>query len=129
MGLAPGGRMKQEIYNDPFDFSDWDLEHSSRCFVHLTNSRAWRAITGDAPPTIPPTAKQYAQAGLPWFAYYDDAAKAVQGSGILGMLKSVLGMGQAKGEAPLPENESCAPQNTVTLTPKRGPNQVREGTF
>src|SRR6516162_11063437 len=24
MGLAPGGRMKQEIYADPFDFADWD---------------------------------------------------------------------------------------------------------
>src|SRR5437763_8553386 len=62
MGLAPGGRMKQEIYDDPFDFDDWDLTRSSRCFVHLTNSLAWRAITGQVPPTIPPTAKQYAQA-------------------------------------------------------------------
>jgi hypothetical protein len=129
MGLAPGGRMKQEIYDDPFDLSDWDLAHSSRCFVHLTNSLAWRAVTGDAPPTIPPTAQQYAQAGLPWFDYYDDASKAVQGSGILGKLMSVLGMGHAKGETPLPENESCAPQNTVTLKPKRSPNEVREGTF
>jgi hypothetical protein len=42
---------------------------------------------------------------------------------------SVLGMGHAKGETPLPENESCAPQNTVTLKPKRSPNEVREGTF
>ncbi len=129
MGLAPGGRMKQEIYDDPFDFHNWDLEHSSRCFVHLTNSLAWRAITGDAPPTIPPTAKQYAQAGLPWFDYYDDAAKAVQGSGVLSKLKSVLGMGEHKGESPLPENESCTSQNTVALKPKRSPNEVREGTF
>jgi len=129
MGLAPGGRMKQEIYDDPFDFSDWDVEHSSRCFVHLTNSIAWRAITGEAPPTIPPTAKQYAQAGLPWFNYYDDSAKGVQGSGILNKLKSVLGMGDHKGETPLPENESCTSQNTVTLKPKRNPNEVREGTF
>jgi hypothetical protein len=129
MGLAPGGRMKQEIYKDPFDFTDWDLEHSSRCFVHLTNSLAWRAITGDAPPTMPPTAKQYAQAGLPWFDYYDDSGKAVQSSGILGKLKSVLGMGQAKGEMPLPENESCAPQKTVSLNAKRSPNEVRERTF
>src|SRR5262245_6489745 len=28
MGLAPGGRMKQEIYRDPFDFDDWDTAHS-----------------------------------------------------------------------------------------------------
>ncbi len=129
MGLAPGGRMKQQIYDDPFDFDDWDLAHSSRCFVHLTNSLAWRAITSEAPPTMPPTAKQYANAGLPWFDYYDDAGNAVTGSGILGKLKTVVGMGKAKGETPLPENASCTPQETVPLRPKRSPNEVREGTF
>jgi hypothetical protein len=129
MGLAPGGRMKQQIYDDPFDFDDWDVAHSSRCFVHLTNSLAWRALTGEAPPTMPPTAKQYANAGLPWFDYYDDGAKAVAGSGVLDKLKSVFSMGKAKGEAPLPENESCTPQVTVPLRPKRSANEVREGTF
>ena len=129
MGLAPGGRMKQEIYDDPFGFDDWDLTQSSRCFVHLANSLAWRAITGEAPPTMPPTAKQYAEVGLPWFDYYDETATAVGGSGLLAKLKSVLGMGKAKGETPLPENESCAPQHTVPLKPKRTGNEVREGTF
>jgi hypothetical protein len=38
MGLAPGGRMRQEIYDDPFDLSDWDLRHGSRCFIHLANA-------------------------------------------------------------------------------------------
>jgi hypothetical protein len=129
MGLAPGGRMKQTIYDDPYDMDDWDLSHPSRCFVHLTNSLAWRAITGAAPPTIPPTAKQYAKAGLPWFDYYDDSAQALPGSGILGKLKSVFHLGQEKGAAPLPENESCEPEVTVPLKPKRSPNEVREGTF
>ena len=129
MALAPGGRMKQEIYDDPFDFDDWDLAGSSRCFVHLTNSIAWRAITSEAPPTMPPTAKQYSQAGLPWFDYYDERAKAVEGSGILGKLKSVFGLGKEKGETPLPENEPCEPEATVKLKPKRSPNEVREGTF
>jgi hypothetical protein len=129
MALAPGGRMRQEIYDDPFDLADWDLAQSSRCFVHLTNSIAWRAITGEAPPTMPPTAQQYASYGLPWFDYYDDKAKAVAGSSILDKLKSVVGMGKQKGETPLPENESCEPMVTVPLKPKRSPNEVREGTF
>ena len=121
--------MKQEIYDDPFDFDDWDLAHSSRCFVHLTNSIAWRAITGEAPPTMPPTAKQYSNAGLPWFDYYDERAKAVEGAGVLNKLKSAFGIGKEKGETPLPENESCEPQVTVPLKPKRSPHEVREGTF
>src|SRR4051794_11980884 len=38
MGLAPGGRMKQEIYTDPFGLDDWDQTQRSRCFVHIANS-------------------------------------------------------------------------------------------
>ena len=54
MGLAPGGRMRQEIYEDPFSIHDWDTEHGSRCFVHLVNSATWKAITGQARPPILP---------------------------------------------------------------------------
>ncbi|MBI3409084.1 MAG: hypothetical protein HY040_12110 [Planctomycetes bacterium] len=129
MGLAPGGRMKQEIYADPFRFDDWDHLTSSRCFVHIANSLTWRAITGAAPPSMPPTAKQYSQAGLPWFDYYDESAAALPGSGVLSKLKSVFGMGKEKGEEPLPENEPCEPAASVLLKPKKSKHQVREGSF
>ena len=33
MGLAPGGEMRQEIYEDPYVFDVWDLRKSQRCFV------------------------------------------------------------------------------------------------
>jgi len=89
MGLAPGGRMRQEIYDDPYKLSDWEPTHRSRCFVHLTNSAMWRDITGEAPPTVPPTAEAYAREGLPWFEFYDEGATAVNGSDVLAGLKSV----------------------------------------
>jgi hypothetical protein len=127
MGLAPGGRMKQEIYNDPFDFDDWDQTQSSRCFVHIANSLAWKLITKQAPPRLPPSAADYTQWGLPWFDYYDESP-AVEGSGILAKLKSVLGLGKEKRQDPLPENESCDPGHVVPLGPRVG-DQVREGTF
>ena len=57
MGLAPGGRMKQEIFEDPYDYNDWDRRTSSRCFVHLANSLVWRQVTGADPPTVPLTAE------------------------------------------------------------------------
>jgi hypothetical protein len=129
MALAPGGRMKQEIYNDPFDLDDWDTAHSSRCFVHIANSLSWRAITGEAPPTVPPTAKQYSKAGLPWFDYYDDRAVALKDAGVLSKLKSVMGIAKQKGEQPLPENEPCEPKAPVVLIPARRKHEVREGTF
>jgi len=127
MGLAPGGRMRQEIYDDPFDFDDWDIEHSSRCFVHVANSLVWRAITGEQPPTTPPTSKEYTRLGLPWFEYYNDSAGAVDGSGILKKLKSVLQMGKHKGDSPLPENESVTPERVIQLRKKLKKHQVREG--
>ena len=38
MGLAPGGLMRQKIYEDPHDFDAWDRSARSRCFVHILNS-------------------------------------------------------------------------------------------
>ena len=44
---------------------DWDIDQKSRCFVHIANSLVRRAITGEAPPTVPFTAKEYTRHGLP----------------------------------------------------------------
>lgn len=125
MGLGAGGRMRQEIEEDPYDLADWDLRNSSRCFVHLTNSLVWRAITGDEPPTTPPTATEYAQAGLPWFEYYSDG-KAVEGGERLGHVKSVAQLGKEKGEVPLPENQSVTPARIIALREGLTTGQVRE---
>ncbi len=129
MGLAPGGRMRQEIYEDPFEFEDWDRSTSSRCFVHIANSLVWRAITGEAPPTVPPTAQAYTSAGLPWFDYYNEGAEALEGSDILKQLKSVIQFGRAKRETAVPENEPVHRERVVQLGDRRSRAQVREGRF
>jgi len=129
MGLAPGGRMRQEIYDDPFDFSDWDTEHPSRCFVHLANSLVWRAITGEAPPTTPLTAREYKTHHIPWFDYYSEGSSAVEGSNILAGLKSVFQMGKEKQDVPLPDNESVTVDEIVEIRKGLKPGQVREGRF
>ena len=128
MGLAPGGRMKQEIYRDPYRLSDWDTESFSRCFVHIANSMVWRSITGLQPPTVPPTAEDYTRRGLPWFDYYGEQP-AVGGSGTLSGMKSVAQLGEEKGEKPLPENESVTPTRIIKLRQGLAKNQVREGSF
>ena len=98
MGLAPGGRMRQEIYDDPHGLDVWDLENGSRCFVTMANSAQWMAMTGERPPTVPPTARQYAEAGLPWFDYYDADHEAIAGAEELAGLRSVKAMGDKLGE-------------------------------
>ena len=128
MGLAPGGLMTQDITSDPYAWSDWEHERSSRCFVHVCNSRMWRQYAGEAPPMRPPTAADYTKAGLPWFEYYGEGP-AVSGSGTLAGLLSVLQSGKRKGESPLPENESVEHEVVRRVRPARSGDQVRESTI
>ncbi len=125
MGLAPGGRMRQEIYDDDYGPDAWDEGRASRCFVTIANSAQWLAITGERPPTDPPTAREYADAGLPWFDYYDGDRAAIPGSETLAGLRSVAGTGQEKGESPLPENDPLDVSEVVRLAPA-GERAVRE---
>ena len=129
MGLAPGGKMRQKIYPDPFDLDDYDTEHASRCFVHIANSMVWRAITGSPPPTEPPTADDYTRRGLPWFDLYDEDLAALDGAPPLAGLKSVKEMGDKKGDQPLPDNATVDPTNIKTIRRHLKPDQVREGSF
>ena len=119
MGLAPGGRMKQEIYDDPYGLDAWDQRHGSRCFVSLLNSLQWLAVTGERPPSEPPTAQDYAACGLPWFDYYGGDAQAVPGSDKLRRMKSVAQQAKSTGQGPLPGNETITAPPVVTLGKRR----------
>jgi hypothetical protein len=88
MGLAPGGRMRQEIYEDPYDLSDWDTSITTRCFVHIANSMMWHTITGKEPPYPPRTEEEYRRAGLPWFDWYDDRNSVLPGGKVLAGMES-----------------------------------------
>ncbi len=113
MGLAPGGKMKQEIYEDPYGLDAWDQRRSHRCFVSLVNSTQWLTITGERPPSEAPTARDYTDCGLPWFDYYGGDAKALEASVNLNGISSVIERGKDKGVSPLPENDSLTKQPNV----------------
>ena len=115
MGLAPGGLMRQEVYDDPHGLSAWRKRTRSRCFVHILNSLHYLAVTGDEPPTRPPTASEYTRWGLPWFDYYDAELKSLQGARKLASLKSVAT--KKKRKDPLPDNESVTPTNVQNVSP------------
>lgn len=128
-GLGAGGRMRQHIYAASHAPDDWDARRST-CFVSIANALSWRHLTGDAPPHPMPTARDYAEAGLPWFDYYSDAP-AIEGAAPLAKIMSVKEIADDKGEAPLPENASFDPTlaKTVILgrSPLAGTVPVREG--
>lgn len=128
MGLAPGGRMRQEIYDDRYGLDAWDQRHPSRCFVTIANSAQWMAITGERPPSEPPTAAEYTEHGLPWFDYYDADAAAIAGAERLGMLKSVREKDIVDGTDGWPKTTIGGKPHVVTLGP-RPARSVRETDF
>jgi hypothetical protein len=125
MGLSVGGRMKQEIFRDAWGKDAWSDDDCGRCFVHLANSVVWRAIAGEDPPTVAPTAEDYAEAGLPWSDCYSDGP-ALAGSKVLAGVRSVRQVDEARGAGGLPGNESVSPSVVVKLRRGLGPDQVRE---
>ena len=118
MGVAPGGLMRQEIYEDEYGIDAWDTTAMARCFVHLANSEQFLGITGHAPPTEPPTAAQYTNAGMPWFQYYAADKKALQGAKALAELDSVAAKMVKLGKKWLKGNEPVSPTRVVSLGPK-----------
>ena len=121
MGMAPGGLMRQEIYEDKYGVNAW-ASTSSRCFVHFLNSVRFFEVTGAEPPTMPPTAADYSKAGLPWFDYYGGDKAALDGAKKLAGMQSVAAKSWQTGAGPLPGNEPATPQVVKTL----GERQVRD---
>ena len=72
MGLGAGGEMTQKIYPDSYGIEAWNRERRTSFHVRIVNSDDWRAVTGEEPPPTPVDTRHYAEAGLPWFALYDE---------------------------------------------------------
>lgn len=125
MGLAPGGKMKQKIYTDHEGIDAWDQKHSSRCFVHIVNSKDYASITGATPPHLPIRSADYEAAGLPWYDYYCDN-NAEKGSAFLKRLKSVGAM-TGKHDDQLVKAENMAKVSLLKIINKE--NIVKDGTF
>jgi len=128
MGLAAGGRMRQTIYPDLFDLEDWDEAASDRVFITLLHAKDWKAITGEAAPNEPPTAKEYSKAGLPWFDYYSTDQAALPGGIMLGGIKSLANLFKEKTGATLPHAQDVQTGAPQPLGPRRkGPRPVQSG--
>lgn len=109
MGIGAGGRMKQQVFKDPYGKEEWSRKSDGtrRCFVHLANSMAWEGITGEKPPETPITAAAYERYDMPWYDYYSDDLQAKKGSKKLQGVKTVKDKAKEKGlKGVLPENKS-----------------------
>jgi hypothetical protein len=131
MGLAAGGRMRQSIHPDPFKLEDWDIAAADRVFITLLHAKDWKAITGEAAPNEPPTAKDYSDAGLPWFEYYGKDQAALPGSAKLAGVKSVANLFKKMTGATLPNSQDVETGKPLHISPStKGPRPVRtEGSW
>ena len=126
MGLGAGGKMKQKIYQDPWEPEDWDLASPSRLWVHLCDAAAWFHITGALPPQEPFTAQEYAASGLPWFDYYGEDLAALKASPFFARLKSVFALAKEKGDPTIPQEETVLPGPVVPLGPQAPAGVIAE---
>ena len=126
--LFPAERRNGNGRRRPHAPTDWEQDHSSRCFVHLTDSLSWEKITLTPTPTEPPTAATYSEAGLPWFDHYVEAP-SIGGSKELRGVKSVTEIDSESGTAPRLKNDSIDIERVIQLRQKLADGQVREGEF
>ncbi|MBJ7338389.1 hypothetical protein [Mycolicibacterium sp.] len=117
MGLAAGGSIAQSIATPVEPQNNWESTSGSSLTVHIANSAVWAEVTGSEPPTLPLSAAEYTEMGVPWFTWYDDTL-ARAGSATLSKVASVFDLGRERREQPLPENESFDPPEPVVLGPR-----------
>ena len=126
MGLGAGGRMHQDIYADMFQLEDWDWDATDRVFVSLIHAKDWMSITGERAQNEPPTAKDYTEAGLPWFDYYDRDRQTVEGTETLANLKSISKLFDDKTGTKLVGSSDIATTKPTSLGPaNRRPRPIR----
>eukprot|EP00466_Bigelowiella_natans_P010171 jgi/Bigna1/56286/estExt_Genewise1Plus.C_910035 len=100
MGLAAGGKIKQEIYRDIRDPREYDTKRKARLFVHMVNSPMYTALTNEKMPPPVMTAKTYAMARLPWFEIYAEPDLDVRAPSVLHVLKTFKQLGAHNSQPP-----------------------------
>ena len=129
MGLAAGGKMKQEISPDSYSINTWDETNFGRVYVHIVNSMMYREITGKEPPNTPVTAQTYSEYNLPWFDLYDEQKGDLAPSTILSQVKSVKEMDNNQGFAPQQDDTSVDIPQAQIKKLNLDPDGVRDGNW
>lgn len=97
LGMAAGGKMKQNIYPDRHGLETWDLESKVTLNVHLVDIQSWCRITGEPAPKTLVSAKTYTDRGYPWFDLYDEHLGDLEASEVLAGVSSVAEIDDQKG--------------------------------
>lgn len=108
MGIAAGGKLIQDVHKDA---RGWDGEVSwARYLTKLVNiqivdSADFEASTHIVPPPTPVSAKNYADAGLPFYLTGESKQDRLKESKILSAIKSVSGLDRKLGVGTSVDND------------------------
>ena len=127
LGLAAGGKMKQQIIEDPYGHTFWDESTKARIFIHIVNSEMYEQITGETVPPTPITAQTYSSYNYPWFDFYNEDTGSVGKSNILSQVKSVKEVDQEKYAWPQQNDSSVQINNVTTIKGSFNKDDVRDG--
>lgn len=105
LGVAAGGRLRQEIYADEHGLDTWQPEPLATVHVDLVDALAFEALTGRAAPPPVVDAATYTQFGLPWFDLLDTAGQHLAAAQRLAGVRSLADL-TGRDEAPLPIPEA-----------------------
>ena len=127
MGLAAGGRMRQQIFPDPHGIETWDEENHGRLFIHILNSETFHEVTGEAPPPTPISAETYTEYGLPWFELYAKDLGDIQAGEELKKVKSVGELDAEKGKGNGEEGNKLEIPDETIISYRLGKRRIIEG--
>lgn len=96
LGIAAGGSIRQQIFEDQFGFQTWDEKSLVQLTIRIVDTATFKRITGREAPATPVSAEHYTKAGLPWF-HYAEHAPALAPSGILARIRGVRQVDKLKG--------------------------------
>ena len=98
MGIAAGGRIKQQIIEDTYGAESWNQAALREVIIHIVNSAVFKELTGQEPPPTPVTLEQYKKYGIPWYSDYDEQIPKVAPSGLLRRMLSISQIDQKRGK-------------------------------
>jgi tetratricopeptide (TPR) repeat protein len=96
MGIAAGGSIRQQIFEDQYGYQTWDEDSLVQLTIRIVDTVTFKRITGREAPATPVSAEHYTKAGLPWF-HYVEQVPALAPSGILARIRGVRQIDRLKG--------------------------------
>lgn len=94
-GFAAGGKISQKIIRDRLSTAAYNFDAGCRLHVTVVSPASLSRLTGQPPIPSPISIKTYLDAGLPWFALYDEgvpAANNISPDHALASVKSLQAM-------------------------------------